>query len=146
VTVVIDIKAINYGTQNEILNLTFQIGAVSGEQTIAIAFRNSTTLNCSWTTADSAKGYYVVKAYAAPVLGETDTEDNTYAGSVYIGVPGDVDGNHIVNMVDLRKIATNLNAETGDPNYASNYDINSDSMINMIDLLITAENFGRTDF
>ena len=144
-TVTVNVRIVNHGMQREIFNFTFQIGAVFTEQAIVLLGRNSTTLTYSWNTTDSARGYYVVQAYVEPVLGEADTEDNNYRESIYISVPGDVDGSRIVNMLDLHKIAANFDAIAAKPDYISNYDVDDNGTINTHDLRIAAANFGRTD-
>lgn len=39
---------------------------------------NSTTITFAWNITGVAKGNYTIRAYAEPVLGETDTADNTF--------------------------------------------------------------------
>jgi len=99
-----------------------------------------------WNTTGFAWGHYVLKAISDVVPGETRTSDNVLIGSyVYIGIPGDVDGNGFVNMLDLYYIAGHFGANRGDPSYVANYDIDDNGTINMLDLYIAAIHFGQTD-
>jgi hypothetical protein len=90
-----------------------------------------------------AMGKYGILIQAAPVPGETDTADNTFTGYVYVGVPGDVDGNGIVNMLDIYKIALIFGATRSSTNYVANYDIEDNGIINMLDMYIAAVHYGQ---
>jgi len=145
ITVTTNVKIVNYGTQQETINFTFQVIGTFNSQVVTLTGRNSTTLTFPWNATGVAKGNYVIQTYAAPVPGETDTEDNTFTESVYIGVPGDVDGNHVVNMLDLYNIAVHFGALRGHAGYVSNYNIDDNGVINMLDLYIAAIHYGQTD-
>ena len=145
ITVTTDVKIVNYGTQQETFNFTFQVIGTFSSQMETLTGRNSTTLTFPWNATGFAKGYYAIQAYAEPVLGEIDIEDNTFTETVYIGVPGDVDGNHIVNMIDLYNVALHFGALRGHAGYVSNYDIDDNGVINMLDLYIAAMHYGQTD-
>jgi hypothetical protein len=145
-TVRTDVKIVNYGMQEETFNFTFQIIGAFSEQTMTLASRNSTDLSLMWNTTDLAKGNYTILAHVTPVIGETDTSDNTFTCTVYIGVPGDVDGNHIVDMLDIYSIAQVYGTRRElEPNYVPNNDVDDNGTINMIDLYIAAIHYGETD-
>jgi hypothetical protein len=59
-------------------------------------------------------------------------------------IPGDVDGNRIVNMLDLYNIALRFGSTPSMPNWNSIYDVDSNNIINMLDLYIAAVHFGQT--
>lgn len=48
-----------------------------------------------------------------------------------------------VNMRDIGAIARSFGTEDGDPDYVSNYDINSDNTIDMTDIDVAARQFGK---
>jgi hypothetical protein len=56
----------------------------------------------------------------------------------------DVNGDYMINIVDIAWIARAFGATKGSELYESRADINSDSVINIIDIGIVASNFGRT--
>jgi hypothetical protein len=59
-----------------------------GRQEVYVPSGNFTTLTYAWDTTDYFKGKYTLSAYAWPVPGETDTEDNSYFdGTVQIVSP-----------------------------------------------------------
>jgi len=91
----IRITAKNYGNFTENFNITAYANlTVIGTLTNTTLTRgSSTTITFTWSTTGFAKGNYTISAYAAPVLGETDTADNTLIGGwVLVTAPGDVNG------------------------------------------------------
>jgi len=145
----VNVTVQNQGGYPETFNLTLKAGvtAIDVMLNLNLEIGASTTVTFVWNTTSFAKGNYALSAYASPVLGETETADNTMVnGTVYVGIPGDVDGNHIVNMLDLYKIAVSFgkiqpygSVET------ANCDIDDNGIINMLDLYIAATHFGQTD-
>jgi hypothetical protein len=92
------------------------------------------TISFTWNTPSWAKGKYGISAY------------DHLMNWVLVTVPGDVDGNRIVNMIDLYNIAIHFGTSNGQPGYVANYDIEDNSIINMLDLYIAATHFGQTGF
>jgi outer membrane protein assembly factor BamB len=113
---------------------------------VAVQHGHSENVSLTWNTTGFATGNYTMWVYVRPVLNEECRADNIVVESViYIGVPGDVDGNRIVNMLDLYKIALVFGATRGSPNYVANCDIDDNGIINMLDLYIAATHFGQTN-
>jgi parallel beta-helix repeat protein len=86
----------NQGVSKETFNVTVYANTTIIEtRKLTLASGNSTTLTFTWNTAGFAKGNYTISAYAWPVLGETDTNDNNMTSTiqVHVGVPGNVWGN-----------------------------------------------------
>jgi parallel beta-helix repeat protein len=122
-------------------NLTF-----IASQAITLTSGNSTTLTFTWNTTGFAKGNYPISAYAWPVQDETDTGDNALTdGVVYVGVPGDVDANHKVEVKDILMLAKAYGTNPQSPNWNPNLDVNGDDKVDIKDILIAAKNYGKTD-
>jgi len=100
-----------------------------------------------WNTTDAPKSNYTVIAVIEQVPGETDTSDNLLVdGTIYVGTPGNVDGNSIVNMLDLYYVSLNFGRNAPYASYAiANCDIDNNGIVNMLDLYIAAIHFGQTD-
>jgi parallel beta-helix repeat protein len=116
-------------------------------QTIVLESNTSITSVIQWNTTGSAKGNYSITAVANISVGEINVTNNALAdGWMYVGLPGDVNGNHIVNMLDLYYIALNFgkNAPYASPQIA-NCDIDNNGIINMVDLYIAALHFGQSE-
>jgi len=60
------------------------------------------------------------------------------------GLIGDVDGNGVVNMDDLRLAAKAFGSTSTSPRWNPDADINLDGKIDMKDLYIIVANFGKT--
>jgi hypothetical protein len=148
----INVTVQNQGNFTETFNAT--VYATSTLQSIVAGNRKVTdlltgetrTITFNWNTTGVTYGSYSINATAETVPYETDISDNTLVdGTIDVVVPGDIDGNKIVNMLDLYKIALIFGTKTGDPNYVSNCDIDSNNIINMLDLYIAALHFGQTN-
>jgi parallel beta-helix repeat protein len=129
----------------------FGLSALLKNQTVVtLPAGNSTGVIFRWNTAGFAKGNYTIRAYATPVPGETDTADNTLKAPapVEITIPGDVDGNHVVDIVDVVKITSIYATNQGDPKFmgfSPNCDIDNDGKITMLDLVICTSHYAQKD-
>ena len=64
--------------------------------------------------------------------------------SASAGIPGDVNGDGVVNVLDLIIIAKAFGSKTADPNWNENADLDKNGTVNIADLIMAARNFGRT--
>jgi parallel beta-helix repeat protein len=144
---IISTKIINYGINTETFSITaYANTTVIDQKQITLTSRNSTTATFTWNTTGFAKGNYTISAYAWPVSGETDTGDNALTdGVVYVGVPGDVDANHKVEIKDILLLAKAYGTNPQSPNWNPNLDVNGDDKVDIKDILIAAKNYGKTD-
>jgi hypothetical protein len=69
-------------------------------------------------------------------------DDIVWDLSATVNVPGDVDGDGHVDVVDLLYLVDAFGSMTGDANYNPASDFNSDGSVDVVDLLIMVENFG----
>ena len=93
-SVFINITFKNWGQSEETFDFTVYANTTNiGTQHLTLAEGNSITVTFTWNTSGFAKGNYTISAYAEPVMGETDTEDNRKEdGWVVVAVPGDFVG------------------------------------------------------
>jgi parallel beta-helix repeat protein len=151
----IHISVQNQGWKIENLNITIHANAnVIETRQVTLDSGALTTITVAWDTSGFAKGNYTIWAYAWPVQGETDVADNTLVdGVVYVGIPGDVNGDGIVEMIDFYVLSIHFGHAP--PNghapgtwaYTECYnaDINNDGMIEMMDFYIASQNFMKTN-
>jgi len=102
---------------------------------------NETTITFTWNTTGVAKCMNAcISAYAHPVPGETDTDDNTYTDGWFlvIGV-GDVNGDMTVNVLDLILVLINVGPVPPKP---PECDINCDDKVNVLDIILCLVNAG----
>ena len=128
---------------------TFNAGAfanvtIIGSENITLPAGNSTTVTFTWNTTGFAYGNYTVSAYAWPVQNETNTADNSLAGgTVYVGIPGDINGDGTVDIYDAIMFAGAFNATPGKPNWNPNADIYGDGIVDIYDAIILAGHFNQ---
>ena len=107
----------------------------------SIAATSTTSLDGTFTiTAPS--GAYTITASVEGFLGAqgsvTAVDGGAIAMSTVSLIPGDIDGNGVIDAMDGLTIRMNYN--TASPTAA---DLNNDGVINVLDLGILAENYGR---
>jgi len=114
---------------------TKQINNLLPSQNVSLTF--------TWLTSlDTLKGNYTVTAIADIVPGEIDTADNTLIdGMVLVTIPGDVNGDHVVDMKDIFQIILHFMCERYFPCYVANCDVNCDGVIDMKDIFIPILHF-----
>jgi len=142
----INTTVFNYGNATETFNVTVYVNTTSvASQTVTMSNGHSADIAFTWNTTGFAYGNYTLSAYAWPVPGETDTTDNTLtSGNVYVGIPGDINGNGIVDIYDAILFANSMtNTRPGDPNWNPNADIKGDGVIDIYDAIVLAGHFNQ---
>jgi hypothetical protein len=141
-----NVTVVNKGSYSETINVTLYVNSTL-VQTITIVNLSSngiTTTQFVWNTTEFAKGNYTISAYACPVLGETDTSDNMLAdGMVAVTIPGDLNGNFIVDIYDAIILANAYNSHSISPNWSPNADINGNGIVDIYDAIILANHFNQ---
>lgn len=143
----INVTVANQGDYTENFNVTCYanttiIDTLTG---ITLTSGSSTIVTFIWNTSGFAKGNYTISAYATPVPGETDTADNTLSdGTVYVGIPGDINGDGAVNILDCIAASAAFGSTPSDPQWNGFCDLNNDGRINILDLILVASQFGQT--
>lgn len=67
---------------------------------------------------------------------------DTPLGDMYM-IAGDANGDKVINLFDLAKVATAYDAAPGAPNWDERADINGDGSVNIFDLVLVSQNFDR---
>ncbi|MBS7622040.1 hypothetical protein KEJ32_08025, partial [Candidatus Bathyarchaeota archaeon] len=111
-TITLNIKIINYGQQTETFNCTaYYDSMLIGELGISLPSRglkpNSMIVRIPWETTGLTFGNYTVTANITILLGEEDIVDNIYKIWVKVVVPGNVNGDNIVDMSDVGVVLRN---------------------------------------
>ena len=136
----------NQGSMIEEINVTVYLNDDMFESlSFSVRGGESAFCNFAWNTSDFSKGNYTISAVVDAVPGETDTADNTLVGStVTVTIPGDVDGDHDVDIYDIVAMAGAYGSHAGDPVYNPNYDIDSDGDIDIFDIVVAASHYGES--
>jgi hypothetical protein len=142
----INVTTANVESYTESFNVTTYINATAiGTQTLTLTNGTFTTIVFTWNTADLAYGNYTISAYVWAILGEPKTTNNTATASAQIEVTilGDVNGDHVVNILDVAKIASIYGLRQGDPNFNPNCDLDGDGQITILDLVTCTSHYGQ---
>jgi outer membrane protein assembly factor BamB len=145
----ISITVENKGDYSETFNITAYANTTAiKSENITLAGGNSQTLTLTWHTTGFALGNYTLTAQASTVPNEANTTDNTYTCTytIKLGIPGDVNGDGIVNTTDIyTELVLRFMRKNGEPGYAANADINDDGTINMKDIYTAILHFMQTE-
>jgi hypothetical protein len=108
------------------------------------------TVTMIWNTGTTDYENYTMGATANPLEGETDTQNNVYNDHwILVTIPGDIDGNHVVNILDVVKLTTRYMKPVPciwppiAPQEDVNCDINGDGVINILDIVICTSHYGQ---
>ena len=152
-TVKVNVTVTNQGTFTETFNVTAYASDLLhsyaiGKTSITLAAGETKVLTYTWSTIGFTKGTYTISAQADPVIGELDTADNSYTGgTVKIVIQGDINGDGIVDIFDIARIAIVFGVQVigvPPPNWDPNADINGDYIIDIFDIVIVALHFGES--
>ena len=64
--------------------------------------------------------------------------------TVIIKIPGDINGDNIVHILDLNPLGKAYGSTPGTPNWNPDADINQDNIVDDADLAFLSENYGKT--
>ena len=62
-----------------------------------------------------------------------------------ITIPGDINGDYHVNILDIVKIAAIYASKMGDPEFNPNSDLDNDGVITILDVVLCAIHYGDAD-
>jgi hypothetical protein len=144
----INVTVINLGNLTE----TFDVKAyydtnLIGTKTVTdLDPNNVTTVTLIWnTTLVPACHNYTISAYIPPLPYEINvTNNNMTDGNVKIKLMGDTNGDGIVNMDDISAVLDAFGSYPGHPRWNPNCDLDPNNRIDMSDLVLVLENFGKS--
>ena len=148
----INVTVRNPGNFTETFNVTAFVNTTAfASQNVTLESGSSTVVAFRWNTTGYAFGDYTISAVADTVLGESDTEDNTFTdGTIHVGLIGDVNGDKKVDLKDVFAVGKAFGTTRQGPNpsgriYNPNCDINDDDKIDLKDYYATTSNYGETE-
>jgi hypothetical protein len=142
--------SVNVTVGNEGLNVesfsvtVFYDGETIGIQQINLTAGETVILLFIWNTSGASYGNHTLSASAEAVFGEYDTVDNNFIdGTVYVKLPGDVNGDGIVDASDIFDLSEAYGSMSGDPEWNSDRDFNDDGIVDVSDLFTLCKNYGK---
>jgi parallel beta-helix repeat protein len=141
----ITVTMVNYGITTETRNLTLYantaiIYTVAG---ITLGSGNSTTFVVECNTTELGYGNHTFTSYCEPVLAEPNTDDNTCSCWIIITIPGDFNGDYMVDIYDAIKLAGAFNSNPTSPSWNQNADINNDDIVDIYDAINLANHYNQ---
>jgi hypothetical protein len=142
----IEVTVQNYGNYSATFDVTLYYNEYEIQtQTVRdLAPGGIKTLNITWDTTPVPKGNYTISAYAHPITGESNIENNLLIGGWIIEtILGDVTGEGKVDILDIATIAKAYGAYPGHPKWNPNADLDNNNKIDIIDIAKAAKNYGK---
>jgi hypothetical protein len=141
----ITVNVTDTGDYTETFNLTAYANTSSiASQNVTLPSGTSANVTFTWNTTGVAYGNYTISAYAWPVPNETNTVNNNFTGgTVYVGIPGDINGDGTVNELDAAALGNAFLATPGSSNWNPNADINGDGVVDVLDAIILSGHFNQ---
>ena len=154
--VTINVTVAGEGSWKETVNLTLKYDdTLIGNKTFYVYKHQNTTVSFSWNTTGVTLGIHILTLNAtATVLPspsnpegiDNDPADNTLVDdvTVFITIPGDVDGDGTVEKDDLDELNEAYGSEPGDPNWNPYCDFNGDDKVDVLDFFDLGKNYGES--
>jgi hypothetical protein len=134
----------NLGWESETFSIALSANGTSIQSLQAsVPYQGVSIVTFAWNTTGFALGHYVVKVTAANLTGEANPVNNIMTTSIILSIPGDVNGDRKVNILDLTIVALSFGSVQGGPNYNPNADVVRDGVVNIRDLTFVAIHFGQ---
>lgn len=113
-----------------------------GVQDATLFVGQNETVAFVWDTTDVACCHNYTVAATATILADNYVEDNTLdGGPVTVRILGDIDGNNVVNVLDMIILTTHFGLKHGDAGWNADVDLNRDGKTNILDVIIMAYHF-----
>jgi hypothetical protein len=127
-----------HGGSVETFNVTaYANGTAIATKEITMMNGTSTTITFTWNTTGFAYGNYTISAYAWPVPGETNpANNNRTGGTVKVTIPGDANGDGVVDAQDFYILERAWGTSVGQKNYDPRADFNGDGVVDAQDFFI----------
>jgi hypothetical protein len=104
----------------------------------------STNKTFTWNTTDFAYDNYTMTITASNVPGETYTSDNNCTMyNLTVTIPGDINGDFKVQLLDLVLLAHAYSSKPGDINWNTDADIDGNGIVGLSDLVALAQHYGQ---
>ena len=137
----INVTVANEGYSPETFNVTVYANStiIDTLMNLTLTSRNTTTIPFTWNTRGFTKGNYTISVY---VSNETGSSGNLLVGGwVTVTIPGDINGNKIVDIYDAVISARAYSSTPSSSNWNPNADINDDNIVDIYDSIILADHY-----
>ncbi len=145
-TVKVNVTLANYGWEPELATVTLTANGtqVGNPVQTSVPYSGTGIASFVWNTTGLRLGRYILTATESNLTGESNPSNNIITTTVTVTIPGDVNGDRNVNIVDLVNVALSFGSQAGSSRYNPNADLNQDGIINILDLTYVAARFGSS--
>jgi hypothetical protein len=144
----INVTVRNEGNLTETFDVKtyYDINVIDTKTVTGLDPNTEATVTFVWNTTTVPPCHnYTISAEATPVPYETNLANNKLTdGTVKIKLMGDINGDRIVNMTDLSTVLDAFGSMPDHPRWNPDADLRPDNKIDMSDVMLVLENFGRT--
>jgi hypothetical protein len=148
-TLTLNVTVSNPGYYQETFNVTIYANTTAiGTGTVQnLPYDATATGIFTWDTTGFPTGNYTLTVYAVPVENETKTANNqlTNATPILVTIPGNVNGDQKVDILDVVEITSIYATNSTNPLFNSNSDINNDQKITILDVTICTSHYGQKE-
>ena len=131
-------------TETFSINVYYDSTLIAMVNVTDLAPNENTTVNVTWDTDGVQPGNYTIWAEAPSIPYEIDTTNNVLIdGAVKVKIPGDINGDDIVDIYDALFASSAFGSYLGDPQWNPACDLNGDNIVDIFDIIMLASNFGR---
>lgn len=112
---------------------------ILGSTSVILDIGQTRTVSLGWNVTLVPQGSYQLIGSVSVVPGEANTSNNQLsAGLVQVRIPGDVNGDCVVNISDAALLAAAFGSTPASSNWNPNTDINNDGKVSISDAAILA--------
>jgi hypothetical protein len=141
----INVTAKNLGDPSESFDVSvyYDTELIGTEHVTDLPPNAEITLTFTWNTSLVQPCHnYTIKGEATPLPYEQDTTNNVYQdGNVKVRITGDINGDGIVDMNDIRIVAAAFLSSPGDPDWNPDADMDQSGFIDVKDLRLACANY-----
>jgi len=137
---------VGYGTGVVSVNVTNISPPLNGSRILA-TIRFKAAQGIVWNTERASVNCTLAFSYHEVLApGDVPIEHSAVNGTyLYKPVPGDLNMDGVVDIIDLAAAANVFGTNEGEPGWFEIADLNLDDTINILDIIVIARNFGRTE-
>jgi hypothetical protein len=142
----VNVTVLNKGNFSETFSVTLYANSTAVDTQTATGLTSGAqiVLAYRWNTTGWTYGNYTISAYAAPVPSEVSIGDNTYTdGVIKVAIPGDINGDGIVDILDAILLSNAYNAVPGSSRWNPNSDLKADDIIDILDAIVLANHYNQ---
>jgi len=142
----VTVTVANHGniTESFTVNIYYNSTLLTTVNVMGLASDTNASITVTWNTSTVSWGRYRLSAQAPSLPYETNVADNTLVdGIVKVKIPGDINGDGVVDIYDALLGALAYGSVPGDPNWNPAADLNGDGHVDIYDVIIIANHFGQ---